>query len=126
MLKMELQYFGGRGASSGKGGSIAKMESRYNSLLEKQARLGMSMYIGTPEENRKARKQWNANREKLNAMEKSIKDAKAKQRQKQKGTETAKTFVNSFGEATKRPITNSTYEKAQKKLSKQIMKFIGG
>lgn len=39
---------------------------------------------------------------------------------------TSNTFVNSFGEATKRNITSSSYEKAQKKLNKQIMSFIGG
>lgn len=37
-----------------------------------------------------------------------------------------KKFVNSFGEATKRNITNATYEKAQRKLAKDIMRFIGG
>ena len=34
------------------------------------------------------------------------------------------TFVNSFGEATKRYITNSTYEKQQKRLSKEVLNFI--
>ena len=33
-------------------------------------------------------------------------------------------FVNSFGEATNRYITNTTYEKQQKRLSKEIMNFI--
>nr|DAE22798.1 MAG TPA: hypothetical protein [Siphoviridae sp. ct2hZ16] len=37
-----------------------------------------------------------------------------------------KTFVNSFGEATKREITTSTYKSSQTKLSKEIMRFIGG
>jgi uncharacterized protein with gpF-like domain len=33
-------------------------------------------------------------------------------------------FINSFGEATQRYITNSTYEKQQNRLSKDIMQFI--
>lgn len=37
-----------------------------------------------------------------------------------------KTFVNSFGEATKREITTSTYKSSQAKLSKEIMGFVGG
>lgn len=37
-----------------------------------------------------------------------------------------KTFVNSFGEATTRNITNATYERQQKKLQKELMRFIGG
>lgn len=132
MIDMQLQLFGGRGASSGKtknttgGGNIATLESQYNKLLEKQASLGRTMYLGTDSENAKARKQWNANNEKLRKMKKDIETAKAKSRETQRKAETKKPFVNSFGEATKRPITNSTYEKAQKKLSKQIMKYIGG
>ena len=123
---------GGRGASSGKakntigGGNIATLESQYNKLLEKQASLGRTMYSGTDSENAKARKQWNANNEKLRKMKNTIENAKAKQRETQRKTETKKPFVNSFGEATKRTITNATYEKAQKKLSKQMMKYIGG
>lgn len=34
--------------------------------------------------------------------------------------------VNSYGERTKREITNQTYKRAQKQLEKQLMKFIGG
>ena len=34
-----------------------------------------------------------------------------------------KTFVNSFGEATTREITNTTYKKAQKRLERQMMRF---
>ena len=34
------------------------------------------------------------------------------------------TFINGFGEATKRVITNTTYEKSQKRLDKEIMNFI--
>lgn len=123
---------GGRGASSGKaknttgGGNIATLESQYNNLLEKQASLGRTMYLGTDSENAKARKQWNTNNEKLRKMKNTIENAKAKQRETQRKTETKKPFVNSFGEATKRYVTSTTYEKAQKKLSKQIMKYIGG
>ena len=35
-----------------------------------------------------------------------------------------KTFVNSFGEATKREITNISYDKQQKRLSKEIINYI--
>ena len=129
-MRMNLQLFGGRGSSSGRarggGGNIATLVSQYNKLLEKQASLGRTMFLGTDSENAKARKQWNANNEKLRKMKNTIENAKAKQRETQRKTETKKPFVNSFGEATKRTITNATYEKAQKKLSKQMMKYIGG
>jgi ribosomal protein S18 len=35
-----------------------------------------------------------------------------------------KAFVNSFGEATKREITNISYDKQQKRLSKEIINYI--
>lgn len=120
----------GTGSSIAKGASggqnIATLQNKYNKLLEKQISLGRTMYSGTDAENAKARKQWNANNEKLRKMKNTIENAKAKQRKAQRKTETKKPFVNSFGEATNRPITNVTYEKAQNKLSKQIMKYIGG
>ena len=39
-------------------------------------------------------------------------------------TNKKKTFVNGYGEATKREITSSTYTRAEKRLSKQIMNFV--
>lgn len=37
-----------------------------------------------------------------------------------------KTFVNSFGEATKREITTTSYKNSQSRLDKEIMRFVGG
>ena len=34
-------------------------------------------------------------------------------------------FINGYGEATTREIVSSTYKRAEKRLSKQIMNFIG-
>lgn len=39
--------------------------------------------------------------------------------------QTTKTFVNSFGEATKRYITTSTYENSCKKMQREIFRLIG-
>lgn len=36
----------------------------------------------------------------------------------------SKPLVNSFGEATKREITNISYDKQQKRLSKEIINYI--
>ena len=130
---MNLQLFGGRGASSvraGGGGNIATLVSQYNKLLEKQASLGRTMLLGTDSENAKARKQWNTNDKKLRRMKTNIETARAKQREAQREAlskiKTPKPFVNAFGEATKRYVTNTTYERARKRNSKEIMKYIGG
>lgn len=37
-----------------------------------------------------------------------------------------KPFINGYEEATKRNITCSTYERAQKRMSKEILSFMGG
>lgn len=39
-------------------------------------------------------------------------------------TET-KTFINGYGEATKKYITSSTYERAEKRRQKEILSFMG-
>lgn len=36
-----------------------------------------------------------------------------------------RTFVNGFGDATHRYITNDTYERAQRRLEKELMGFLG-
>ena len=131
---MNLQLFGGRGSSSGRarggGGNIATLKSQYNKLLEKQASLGRTMFLGTDSENAKARIQWNTNDKKLRKMKTKIETARAKQREAQREAlskiKTKKPFINAFGEATKRYVTNTTYENAQKRRDKEIMKFIGG
>ena len=51
---------------------------------------------------------------------------KRKSEKSKNTTTTKKTFVNSYGEATTRDITTSTYKQLQRKLNKQIMRFIGG
>ena len=53
-----------------------------------------------------------------------ISDEQAR-RQPTQTTEHSKTFVNSFGEATKREITNQTYTRAQKRMSKAVLRNMG-
>lgn len=55
---------------------------------------------------------------KRNALNKAL-DEMAKARKGQTVQE-RKTFVNGFGEATRREITSSTYKRAQKRLQKEI------
>lgn len=53
-----------------------------------------------------------------------ISDEQAR-RQPTQQTEHGKTFVNSFGEATKREITNQTYTRAQKRISRAVLRNMG-
>lgn len=40
-------------------------------------------------------------------------------------SKSSRTFVNSYGEATTRYVTSSTYERAQKRLKSDVERFIG-
>lgn len=52
--------------------------------------------------------------------------ARRKSEKAKKDDSGEKLFVNSYGEATKRDISTATYDRLQKKLGKQMMRFIGG
>lgn len=52
--------------------------------------------------------------------------ARRKSEKAKKDDSGEKRFVNSYGEATKRDISTATYDRLQKKLGKQMMRFIGG
>lgn len=46
-------------------------------------------------------------------------------RQENKTKEDKKTFINSYGEATKREITTSTYNRTQNRMKKQVLRNMG-
>lgn len=71
--------------------------------------------------------EWREESKILKSMIKELHELEAKENTKTTSTkENEKAFVNGFGEATKRNITCSTYEKAQKRNSKAMLSFIGG
>lgn len=55
---------------------------------------------------------------KRNALNKALDEMAS--RTKRKTSQERRTFVNGFGEATRREITSGTYERAQKRLQKEI------
>lgn len=54
----------------------------------------------------------------------SQKNQLLKSERKPKHITSGQTFVNGYGEATTREITSSTYSRASKRLSKQVISFI--
>lgn len=46
-------------------------------------------------------------------------------RRQPKSSGTSRAFVNSFGEATTREITNQNYQRSQKSLSKSVLRNMG-
>ncbi|MCD7886222.1 MAG: hypothetical protein LUG44_01175 [Clostridiales bacterium] len=66
----------------------------------------------------KAQQEYNEIRQEYNRL----RDTQMQQRNNQSSG--AHTFVNSYGEATKREITSSTYNRAQKKLERRIQTWM--
>lgn len=136
----------GRGSSkAGSSGTrslnkaIDTAEARVKSLQSKETELGRKMaeyaeyalpsYTGKDKQAKSAKyykyqREFNAVRRERNDLQNKI--SKTKRDSRENEAKAKKKFVNSFGEATKRNITTATYEKAQRKLAKEIMRFIGG
>lgn len=75
--------------------------------------------------------QWRVGSKKLRELDNELFELEKKERdniivqeENTKAKET-KTFINGYGEATKRYITSSTYERAEKRRQKEILSFIG-
>lgn len=70
----------------------------------------------------KARRDYNAASDRYNSLRDKlgILESERAKRQNTSATKTPKKFVNSYGEATRRNITSSSYESAQRSLQKQI------
>lgn len=135
---------GGRGGSSGiratgGGGNfptqdLAKMsmvqlrelDSKFNSAIQAQENI-KSEELGKREHpwDTPSKKYYNAQEKKVELQDaqrnvvKEIVRRKSEEAKKQKNT---KTFVNSFGEATTRNITTSSYERWKKKIAKRFMR----
>ena len=134
---------GGRGGSSGisagGGGNfptqdlkkmstdqLKKLDSEFNVAIQAQESI-KSEELGKREHpwDSPSKKYYNAQEKKVELQEaqrnvvKEIVRRKSEEAKKQKNT---KTFVNSFGEATKREITSATYKRWQKRLDKQFLR----
>lgn len=125
---------GGRGSGSGRGGSSASIgtlkerEKSMNSQIDKLNKRLADYASKNPAWNMPSgyydvqRKKQALESKKRSITNKIVTASRNVTAEKTNG----KTFVNSFGEATKREITTSTYKSSQAKLNKEIMGFVGG
>lgn len=125
---------GGRGSGSGRGGSSASIgtlkerEKSLNSRIDKLNKRLADYASKNPAWNMPSgyydvqRKKQALESKKRSITNKIVTASRNVTAEKTNG----KTFVNSFGEATKREITTSTYKSSQAKLNKEIMGFVGG
>lgn len=72
--------------------------------------------------------EWREGSKKLKGLIEELQELELDNKNKNKSIteEVNKTFVNGYGEATKRNITCNTYERTEKRNSKAILSFIGG
>lgn len=125
---------GGRGSGSGRGvgsaniGALKEKEKSLNSQIDKLNKRLADYASKNPAWNMPSgyydvqRKKQALESKKRSITNKIVTASRNVTAEKTNG----KTFVNSFGEATKREITTSTYKSSQAKLSKEIMGFVGG
>lgn len=73
--------------------------------------------------------EWYKGSSRLKALDeelyKIIKQERDQEETLQNKTNINKTFINGYGEATKRYITTATYERAEKRRQKEIVSFLG-
>lgn len=109
---------------------IEELKREIKEQGEQNVKLFKSIPVPTHEDprNKKAEPilvEWRKGSTKLKSMIKELAELeRAKHTNEVKENE--KIFVNGFKEATKRNITCSTYERAEKRMSKEILSFIGG
>ena len=121
---------GAGGSASAGGGSIKSLEAQKKALGDKMASLVRQM-DKDGQMTREARKEYYATKSKRDDVVQKLSEAykaDAEARSKQAKSEPAekKTFVNGYGEATSREITSSTYERAQKRLTKSVEGWLSG
>lgn len=114
---------GGRGGSSGFGktGNLSKLEARRTQLESKKKHLGNKLEkIYSAEKNSDAYYKTLKARQDVTSKISALNDKITKIKSKSPAQAPKKTFVNSFGEATKREITSSSYKRAQARLNREI------
>ena len=138
MIKINIQLFGGRGANSGstsKGKNEKASQSREITVLSEKIKANEAKIEKLSRQNESISStvavhdfenpKWNefrANNKTINALKRenaelAIKRGKIRTEME---PEQKKTFVNSYGEATKREITSASYRRAQRRLDKII------
>jgi len=135
VIKINLQFFGGRGSKSGlskKTSTDSKSDMKLEGLAKKY-NLEMETYKkqmdeiasksvpgnGMPQKYYDVQKKMNNSRKNYNEVKNEMAKRKKPDEKKQK------TFVNSFGEATTREITSASYTRAQRRMEKDILRNMG-
>ena len=69
---------------------------------------------------------WRQGSKKLKELLSQLYELEKKEKENKNSNTPSEIFVNGYGEATSREITSSTYIRADRRLSKEVMSFVGG
>ena len=125
MMKLNIQRFGGRGATSG--GTLKSLKVKEEKIRKEMVKIynENSGFARTDIKSvANARDKWNKLRKQANDIKTKI-NAKEEKSKKRQNNEKSNIFVNAYGEATKREITNVTYKRQQSKIQKQVLRNLG-
>ncbi len=106
---------------------MKRASDRLDELSEKITEARMSPRSGRTERVDKAMSDYNEGSKIFNELrdrKSALENEKAKRKRGSQAS-AGKVFVNSYGEATRRNITNQTYERAQRRLERDVARFLG-
>ena len=117
-------------ASSSRNLSTAQLKTKETQIRERMKQL-YNANNGFANKNasgvEEANKKWNELRNQANQLRDTIAKREEEERKKRtsKNDNASKTFVNSYGEATNREITSSTYRRQQKRMERAVRRNLG-
>ena len=127
-MRLNLQLFGGRGASSGmRAVDLGFGVTTSATAFAMRKKVNMALGVGSDDSS----VAYSLRRDKLvnkrtdaQLIAEDKKRLKAIQQRKTKTT-SQQTFVNSFGEATSREITSNSYDRQLRRIERQVMNNLG-
>lgn len=124
-MQIDLQFFGGRGASAKTVSYYTNKAKQYMSKSKSYEQQARQMYkkYGSDMTNEQ-RREWQSLGAKSRDFEQKSYDMQSKA-EALKNEKKKKTFVNSFGEATRRTITTQSYERQRKRRTKSVLRNMG-
>lgn len=127
-MKLDIQFFGGRGATSSSKISLPQARKELEKLGNEMGTLSRAYSASFSRENpngdSKIQQQYFKVQKEYNKLRDKINDEEDKRR-KSTTSQATRTFVNSFGEATTRNITSSTYERERRRREKAVRRNLG-
>ena len=123
-IELNIQTFGGRGASYANVTQLKTKEDKIRVKMEKLYKDNSGFAMKDTPEVEKASNEWLKLKRQADFL-RSKREVIENRKINAQSNKSNETFVNSYGEATKREITSRTYERAKKRQAKAILRNMG-